>query len=706
MMHHLTLTPADIVCREETTPELTRIQTLRAHLEEYRQVLSRTQELGLQLQLADNASARLEDLARVSEGAAQHETACRLGVKHPEPSWEYLWEQHDSFIESMNRALVQVKEQLQAVEVVVGSKELKCQSPRRRLGLCPMVSGAVCFFLYNPGGKEMVVSISTPAREGLIMKGKQVRLFGRTMLPVLVEVAAGEKVRGRVEMEVEADSRRLRVPVEISSIPWARLVGTVVDSRTKKKVACRVQVRGEGGRYYHPVNCQELTVSRSWGETFCNRYIGERFFYCDGSFEVAVPAEKLKVKILCGFEYEVLEETVEPKAKATLSRTFGLERWINMPALGWYSGQTHVHFRQFPATAGWHLLPEAEGLNVVHVLTYKHFGVVHSDDYPVGKIGQFSRKDYLVYMGEEYRHEPYGHLCLVNLKQMVEPISTGKLGGSGCPDYPPNAHACDEAHAQGGLTIYAHFGGSLTFPGGTEMPVDAALGKLDCAEIMGAGGHYQPWYHILNCGIRMAAAAGPDWWIEDCPRSYVYVGKRLSYEKWIAGLRQGRNFVTNGPILFFTADKRLPGAVIRLGAKGGAIQVAARAQHGAAPTAGALKKLEIVKNGEVVEEVESKEGCRELSLARTVRFSESGWLAARCSGEGSAHSSPVYVMVGEKPSRWAKDAALCLEVVNKIIAWVKDHGKFEAARHRREVVRLFERGRAFFEGIVRTGRRD
>src|SRR4030095_6539086 len=46
-------------------------------------------------------------------------------------------------------------------------------------------------------------------------------------------------------------------------------------------------------------------------------------------------------------------------------------------------------------------------------------------------------------------------------------------------------------------------------------------------------------------------------------RAYVYRGRRPSYEKWWEGLRAGRSFVSNGPLLRCQANGELPGHVFK-----------------------------------------------------------------------------------------------------------------------------------------------
>lgn len=103
--------------------------------------------------------------------------------------------------------------------------------------------------------------------------------------------------------------------------------------------------------------------------------------------------------------------------------------------------------------------------------------------------------------------------------------------------------------AQGGTVSYTHpamesldlYKSAYSAKG---LPVDAALGRVDTVDVMGSG--YQQsvvlWYHLLNCGFRLPAAAGTDVFLNrivSSPpgwgRAYVSLNER-SLLKWIERL--------------------------------------------------------------------------------------------------------------------------------------------------------------------------
>ena len=93
------------------------------------------------------------------------------------------------------------------------------------------------------------------------------------------------------------------------------------------------------------------------------------------------------------------------------------------------------------------------------------------------------------------------------------------------------------------------------------LPVDVALGKIDSLDINGAYEFAVPlWHRLLNCGFRLPASAGTDVFLNRLrgrlpggDRAYVRLDGAFSYDAWVKGLKAGRSFVTNGPMLEFTA---------------------------------------------------------------------------------------------------------------------------------------------------------
>src|SRR5262249_51831443 len=142
-------------------------------------------------------------------------------------------------------------------------------------------------------------------------------------------------------------------------------------------------------------------------------------------------------------------------------------------------------------------------------------------------------------------------------------------------------------------------------------------------------------------------------------RVYVHSGAPLSYERWIEGLKAGRSFVTNGPMLTFTVDDHEPGDVLKLG-ESPKIRVRASAR-----SRFPLTKAEVIHNGKPIAAASLDADRLTATLDKELTLDRGGWLAFRTDGPGTpdtalsslnAHSNPVYIEVGGVIQRSPEEA--------------------------------------------------
>ena len=155
------------------------------------------------------------------------------------------------------------------------------------------------------------------------------------------------------------------------------------------------------------------------------------------------------------------------------------------------------------------------------------------------------------------------------------------------------------------------------------------------------------YYEFLNLGFKLTASAG-----SDAPfagtvgeeRVYAFLGKQpFSADSWFKAFGQGRTFVTNGPMIEFTVDGAVPGDEITVE---GTRKLRVKARTWGDPERLTPTRLEIVRQGEVVQRVDSDSGDRELATSFELDAADGFWIAARAEGsDGSrAHTTPVYVV--------------------------------------------------------------
>ncbi|MBM3844844.1 MAG: hypothetical protein FJ405_00980 [Verrucomicrobia bacterium] len=456
--------------------------------------------------------------------------------------------------------------------------------------------------------------------------------------------------------------------------PAGRLRIEVKDANTGEPLTARVSVQQHGGKFWFPL-----------GSLYRLTY-GVGHFYLRRRTEIEVPAGRYTIQVWHGQEYSAHRQEIDVPADQTREVVCALERWIDMPARGWFSGENHIHANY--GYGAWHSDPstlrdqcEGEDLHVSNIVVANSDGEgVFDREYFLGRPDPLSTARHILYWNQEFRSTIWGHLTLGNLSQIVEPIFTGFQETTNPWDIPTNADIGERTHRQGGTVSYTHPASNLESPYDTAyaakgLPVDAALGRVDTLDVMGGGyaASLRVWYLLLNCGFRIPAAAGTDVFVNRISsglpgwgRAYVKLPGGLNYGDWMRGQKAGRSFVTSGPMLEMTIEGRDPGATLKFDAPG-SVRVQARAQ-----SPNPIEVIEIVVNGEITRALKPSERSRAFAANELVPIQRSGWIAARCSvGNGVAHVNPVYIEVAGKPIQARDDAEILLKWIDRLEADVK-----------------------------------
>ena len=458
---------------------------------------------------------------------------------------------------------------------------------------------------------------------------------------------------------------------------------------------------------------------------------GDHFFYSPGVFEADLPAGRTTVEAVKGFDNFPAEARVQIVPGRTTSLDLRLRPVEGMNGQGWYCGDGHIHGnyeQDQSATAQDDLLvAEAEGLNVAGMMVSNGAGSrVFDERYFEGKPNPVSRPRCILYWNQEMRTSGfYGHLVLGNLRKLVQPIYTGFPGTPHWEDSPSNYEQARQAKTEGGFTAYAHPALSFEkFPWGSsagEAVVDVPLGVIDAIEVFCSQEETsaQLWYRFLNLGFKVGAVAGSDAeslnyrysMITGGARLYVYTGEDFSYRRWIEGVRQGRVFATQGPMLFFAVGGKEAGGEFHLPARPADLAASARASSYIPIT-----KLEIVVNGQVAAQSSSNVPTSHLEWEGTLHFEKSAWVAARVWGPGNrliangpsrwaersspwvllAHSGPLYVKVGNSTVFSAADRDYMLRWTDAFTKRVQNEAHFASDAHREEVLAICRRARQIY----------
>jgi hypothetical protein len=213
------------------------------------------------------------------------------------------------------------------------------------------------------------------------------------------------------------------------------------------------------------------------------------------------------------------------------------------------------------------------------------------------------------------------------------------------------------------------------------------------------------YYRLLDCGLRVPPSAGSASGVLPNPvgydRVYVHVGKELSWEKWWEGLKAGRSFVTNGPLLRVRAGDELPGHVFT------AEDEATIELRGTLAGRDKVRFLEVIRDGEVERTVSLKEFAKTGSLG-TIRFKSSGWFLVRAIADDPktfrfASTAPFYFEVGSGRRRVSRASA------RFFLAWVRERMarvKVDDAAKRAEVLKYHRVAEKYWQDLVDRANAD
>jgi hypothetical protein len=464
--------------------------------------------------------------------------------------------------------------------------------------------------------------------------------------------------------------------------------GKIVDAGTGEPLPARVYVRGADGSWHFARSEAKDGSAVEYRKRRGPKSVEMHTTLSAHPFLLDLPPGTYTITVERGKEYlpESRTVTVGP---GPVEETFRLRRWTDMPGLGWYSGETHVHrsLEELPNVM------LAEDLNVAFPLSYW----VTEAFTPPRTSGRSTTRDvearpiavdatHVIYpRNTEYEiftvdKKPHtlGAVFVLNHKSILE------------EGVPPVGPVAKRAKKEGalleldkhnwpwsmmlvpvmGVDLYelsnnhvwrTEFGmPDFGEPAADWMKVERGPQGFTEAGWVEYG--FRNYYTLLDCGFRLRPTAGTASGVHPVPlgfgRVYVHVGKEFGYDAWVKGLSEGRSFVTTGPMLLAELDGRDPGEVFRPSGDGPrSFRLTGRALS-AAP----LSRIEVIVNGEVAERIEptnrkTAAGGYESVLDARPQVDGSSWLAVRCYEEHPdgrmrfAHTAPWHVEVDGKPLR-------------------------------------------------------
>jgi Tol biopolymer transport system component len=483
-----------------------------------------------------------------------------------------------------------------------------------------------------------------------------------------------------------------------------------------KKVLARVSVIAADGRAYAPDTWMHADdgFDRSL-QAFENHY-----FHCPGECTLTLPIGDARLQVFHGLDYAIAERNIAITKEGTTT-TISLEP-LRLPAqYGHFaSADLHVHMNY-----GGHYRNTPQ--NLIEQARAEHLDAVYNlivnKEERVPDVAQFStqplRKDNVLLMQAQEFHSSYwGHLGLLDLNDhLLNPDFSSYRESALASPYPHNGVIAGLAHAQHGLVGYAHpFDGPVNPDKDRELsnalPADVALGNADYYELVGFSDHRSSadiWYRLLNLGFRLPAGAGTDAMANYASlrgpvgmnRVFIAIVGDTTREKLHSGLKQGRTFVTNGPLLGLDIDGKHPGDEIALA------KPATLPYHVSLRSVVPIDHFELIFNGRVVASHRLDRLRTQADVSGNVEIPASGWLVLRAWNDHAdpkvqdiypyASTSPVYLTVDRQPPRSTADAAYFVSWLDRVIANATARTEYNTEQEKQNTLEYLNAARAVFQ---------
>ncbi len=470
---------------------------------------------------------------------------------------------------------------------------------------------------------------------------------------------------------------------------------TVIDKDTGKPIACRMHLLGPNKKPRKPDKVP------FWHD----------HFVVPGKILLKLPVGNYTFVIERGPEYLDRNGYFTINHFADDLKQVELRRFVDMAADGWWSGDLDV---RRPARDIESLMA-ADDLHVAEVITWRN------DKSQWG--GQLPKEPLVRFDGNRYYHLLGGALARSGTELLLLNLPAPLKLPAADAKYPPVMKYLPESREKGDLWVDA------SKPFWWDLPMLAAAGQIDSIEI--AHSHIcrdtvianeadgrprdrvrypDPWgdaqwsqhiyFQLLECGLRIPPTAGSGSGESPNPvgynRVYVHVDGEFSYEKWWQGLRAGRVFVTNGPLLKPAVEGELPGHVFQAESDAKLDLEIGLSLSTREP----ISYLEIVKNGKVEHSIPFDQYSKTGQLPK-LRFDRSGWFLIRAATDlpktyRFAMTGPYYVEIGRQ-RRISKSAA------QFFLDWVYQRAKqikLADPQQQKEVLDWHRRARDFWQDLL------
>ena len=517
--------------------------------------------------------------------------------------------------------------------------------------------------------------------------------------------------RSLVVAQAATDASSETVDQEETAANTCQLTIALVDDFTQKPVAGLVRVTNlDTGKAVKLAG--HFHRARNW-------------YALAGKTTVRAPRARLRVEGLQGLETERVQSDLDLTSQATAAVVLPMRKFYETRFREWYAGNTHLHLMKLSradAERYLQVVPRADNLDLVFLSHLRR--IPDEKDYVSNQIVEesmtsdilrrLSQGGTLIANGQEHRHnfgrggEGYGHVMMLDLQQLIRPVSLGPGIMASGTDGQPLQRGIRAARNSDATLIWCH-----SDLGYEDIP-NWVSGLVHAQNIFDGsrGGTYErAFYRYLNLGMRIPFSTGTDWFIYDFARVYVPVSGELTAADWLEGLRNGRSYITNGPFLELETERADIGGTLTLNGPNEVTVVG----HGM----GRLDfgGLELVYNGRVVHRVKAavEGGYHYADMRYSLFIDQPGWFALRIPSDVGetelgrplfAHTSPIYIELQDRRIFRTDVARKLIEEIRESITTIEEKGTFGSDAERREVLDVYRAGIKTLEQKIQAAGAD
>ncbi|MCH9727821.1 MAG: CehA/McbA family metallohydrolase [Planctomycetes bacterium] len=351
--------------------------------------------------------------------------------------------------------------------------------------------------------------------------------------------------------------------------------------------------------------------------------------------QIQLPQTRLTLQTISGLETERTQKTIDFTNKSTHDVTLVLKRFSNLSS-NYKTANTHLHIMKLNrAECNQYLkqIPAADRLDLVFI---SHLERAIADKeyitnrYTKSDLKSLSRESGILFgWGEEHRHnssgydEGYGHVMLLNIKKLIQPVSIGpgimKQGTDGIP----LARGINTALRDQATAIWCHNAW------GIECTPNVVQGNIHALNIFDGGtrsSYENSFYQYLNAGYKIPFSTGTDWFQYDFSRVYAAMKPPLTVATWLEHLKAGQTFITNGPLLDLQINNKTIGDQLKLSNEKNQITIRATGKGRID-----FERLELIHNGKVIKTQKTTpvENHFEARFEFKLKINQPGWIALR-----------------------------------------------------------------------------